>query len=689
MSRSEGLASELHDQISALWIIDSHEHLPPEHVRLGMSVDLPSYFTHYPRFDLLAAGMPVEDVDRLQDTSLALDTRWNLLAPYYQATQHTTLSRSLRLGIQAKYGYEEITDSNYVAISEAMAEANRPGLYQQVFRDRARVLAALNQTSYEHWLPPPGSFRIAQIWERFVVPMGGQWAGDAFDPELATASSSLDDFVDAMGPVLARYRDAGAVGIKLRKHYVGAEPNKAEVEPLFRRAAGSGPFPQRFARLEEPECWLVRDYLVHKMIRAAGGLGLTILYHCGTLGTGRDYRVTDPTPMVPIFQANPEVAFELYHAGHPWVQDAAVIARGFPNVYLNLCWAPSLSKRLCVTALDLFLDMVPANKLMGFGGDTDRWPEWSLGELALTREVISEVLARRIDESLMTESQAMNEMKLALIQMESAVGEIEANVRRGVEFLDRACSQGADLVVLPEFWSTGYFLLSVNYDHYDLAASDDGCAMAAVKAMAKKHGAHVISTIYEEEGPGLYYNSSIIVDPGGAIVSKYRKVQVPARRGLEKLYYRGGSKFPVVQIGDWKVGVILCYDNLFPEPARCLALNGAELIAVPFGASTTEGAIWDKLMITRAFENGAFVAPCNSVGSLSMPDGDTFQLGGQSLVVNPAGEIIAQAGVTEETIVYAEIDRAEVYDARRKYFMFRDRRPDAYGAITAATEDLG
>ena len=280
-------------------------------------------------------------------------------------------------------------------------------------------------------------------------------------------------------------------------------------------------------------------------------------------------------------------------------------------------------------------------------------------------------------------------MKLALIQMESPVGEIEANVQRGVEFVDQACAQGADLVVLPEFWSTGYFPLSVDYDYYDLAATDDGCAMASIAAKARQHNVHIVSTIYEEDGPGLYYNTSMIVDPNGIIISKYRKVQVPARRGLEKLYYRGGSKFPVVQFDDWKVGVIFCYDTLFSEPARCLALNGAELIAVPFGAFTTEGMIWDQLMMARAFENGAYVAPCNSVGNLSMPDGDLFQLGGKSLVVNPSGQIIAQAGVTEETIVYAEIDRAEVYDVRRKYFMFRDRRPDAYGAITAATEDIG
>jgi len=128
----------------------------------------------------------------------------------------------------------------------------------------------------------------------------------------------------------------------------------------------------------------------------------------------------------------------------------------------------------------------------------------------------------------------------------------------------------------------------VDYDFYDLAAPADGHAMSRVAEKAREHGVHIVSTIYEETGPGVYSNSSMIVDPQGEIVHKYRRVQVPDRRGLEKLYDRGGSKFPVTRIGEWCVGIIPCYDTLFPEAARCLALRGAELILVPFGASTTE-----------------------------------------------------------------------------------------------------
>ncbi len=234
-------------------------------------------------------------------------------------------------------------------------------------------------------------------------------------------------------------------------------------------------------------------------------------------------------------------------------------------------------------------------------------------------------------------------MKLALIQMESTIGGLDENVDRASSFIDEAAGEGAQLLVLPEFWSTGYFPLAVDYSLYDLADSEDGRATTAVKEKARRHGVHIASTIYERQAPGLFYNTSMMVNPAGEVISKYRKVHVPARRGLEKLFYRGGSKFPVARVGEWQVGTMLCYDTLLPEPARCLALNGAELILAPFGASTTEGGIWEHMIITRAFENGAYVAACNAVGDLKLPDGDGFTLGGKSIIVDPEGGIVAEA----------------------------------------------
>ena len=279
-------------------------------------------------------------------------------------------------------------------------------------------------------------------------------------------------------------------------------------------------------------------------------------------------------------------------------------------------------------------------------------------------------------------------MRLSLIQMNSKVGDIESNVAHADALIDEAAGSNPDLIVLPEFWSTGYFPLSIDYSFYDLAAVEDGLAMTSMKEKAREHDVHIVSTIYERAGAGLFYNTSMIVNPQGEIILKYRKVHVPARRGLEKLFYRRGSKYPIAEVNGWRVGVVLCYDSLFPEPTRILALKGAELIVVPFGASTTEHSIWDQVMVTRAFENSCFVAPCNAIGDLSMPDGSPFNLGGKSLIASPKGRIIAEGGATGEEIVNGELDLAEVEDVRRKYFMFRDRRPDSYGVLTMASEDV-
>ncbi len=279
-------------------------------------------------------------------------------------------------------------------------------------------------------------------------------------------------------------------------------------------------------------------------------------------------------------------------------------------------------------------------------------------------------------------------MRLALIQMESTIGGLDENIARASRFIDEAAAGGAELLVLPEFWSTGYFPLAVDYRFYDLADSESGKATTAVRDKARQYGVHIASTIYERQSPGLFYNTSMMVSPVGEIVSKYRKVHVPARRGLEKLFYRGGSKFPVAPVGEWRVGTMLCYDTLLPEPARCLALNGAELILAPFGASTTEGGIWEHMIITRAFENGAYVAACNAVGELHLPDGDSFVLGGKSIIVDPEGGIVAEAPASGEMVVYGEIGLDQVNEVRNRYFMFRDRRPDAYRVITADTEDI-
>ena len=228
--------------------------------------------------------------------------------------------------------------------------------------------------------------------------------------------------------------------------------------------------------------------------------------------------------------------------------------------------------------------------------------------------------------------------------------------------------------------------------------------MTRIRDKACQHSVYLIATIYEEEAPGIYYDTAIVVDPQGHIAGKYRKTHPAAYRALEKIYFRHGSKYPVFRIHNWNVGIVICYDLRFPEPARCVMLNGAELLVVPFASpagylspsasslpsSTGEISIdkktwlrnWDVLTASRAIENVVYLAACNHVGQ----EADAVFLGG-TRILDPQGRIVSAAD-GEEQIISAELDRDLLVQARQTTPFLRDRRPDLYRAIVTETDDL-
>ena len=290
-------------------------------------------------------------------------------------------------------------------------------------------------------------------------------------------------------------------------------------------------------------------------------------------------------------------------------------------------------------------------------------------------------------------------MKLALIQMESKVGEIYRNVETALRLIDTAAKEGADFILLPEYWSTGFFPGLRDYKLYDLAAPDDGPAITALRQKAQQHSLHIVGGIYESVGSDLYYDTAMLIGPSGDILGKYRKTHIGGERhvvidgklvtdlGIESIYFRTGMRFPVFTVGEWKIGMMLCYDTYFPEAARCLALGGAEVILIPFGISDTKKTIWKELLATRAFENIAYVAAANNVGFVPTVDIDMV-MGGRSIVYDPLGERMAEASYDQEQVLCVELDRDHLLYARRLHFMFRDRRPEAYKIISTPTDDI-
>ena len=272
-------------------------------------------------------------------------------------------------------------------------------------------------------------------------------------------------------------------------------------------------------------------------------------------------------------------------------------------------------------------------------------------------------------------------MRLALIQMNSRTAARDENVARACAFVDEAARQNPDIVVLPEFFNNEYFPQYRDSRYMEYAETEDGYTQTRVKDKAKQHGIHIVSTIFEMARPGLYYDTAMLISPQGEVIGKYRKVHPAALLSLEKIYFRAGSSFPVYRVGAWAIGFSICYDNLFPESCRCLTLHGAELIIAPY--ATPVAAPWENFLTTRALENGVFLAACNHVGR----EGD-WVMSGRSLIIDPLGNILSQASANEEEIITAEFEREAVIRARQRFPLARDRRPDAYGPIVRATEEL-
>lgn len=275
----------------------------------------------------------------------------------------------------------------------------------------------------------------------------------------------------------------------------------------------------------------------------------------------------------------------------------------------------------------------------------------------------------------------MSSLRLALVQMRSEVQSRDRNVAKALEYIDEVAKEQPDLIVVPEFFNTEYFAQYRDYSYMDYAEPEDGYTITAMRKKAAELGTHLCATIFEEEGPGLYFDTAFMIDPSGEIVGKYRKTHPAAVLSLEKIYFRGGVRFPVWEIKGVRVGAIICYDHFFPETTRCAAVNGAELIIGPFAAPPDTTQNWDAMMKIRAFENGVYMAPCNKVGV----EGE-WTFGGGSLVADPFGNIIQKASTEEDDILVVDIDRETVFTARRKFPMLRDRRPEIYGPISSTDE---
>ena len=276
------------------------------------------------------------------------------------------------------------------------------------------------------------------------------------------------------------------------------------------------------------------------------------------------------------------------------------------------------------------------------------------------------------------------QMSLPKTEGEGTIQEIkDAMFDKHVPFIDNAGKNGVQILCLQEIFNTPYFCLGQDKSWYDSAETIPGPTVERMQEFAKKYSMVIIVPIYEKDQPGILYNTAAVIDADGSYLGKYRKNHIPHTSGFwEKFFFKPGNLgYPVFQTKYCKVGVYICYDRHFPEGARILGLNGAEIVYNP--SATVAGLsqyLWQLEQPAHAAANGYFMGCINRVG-MEKP----WNLGkfyGSSYFVDPRGQIFSQASEDKDELLIAEFNLNMIEEVRATWQFFRDRRPETYGKMT-------
>lgn len=289
----------------------------------------------------------------------------------------------------------------------------------------------------------------------------------------------------------------------------------------------------------------------------------------------------------------------------------------------------------------------------------------------------------------------MKHLKIGYLQQHN-VADVKTNMQRLADGVRDLAKRGAELVVLQELHNSLYFCQIEDVDNFDLAEPIPGPSTDFYGALAREYNVVIVTSLFERRAPGLYHNTAVVMERDGSIAGKYRKMHIPDDPAYyEKFYFTPGDLgFRPIQTSVGKLGVLVCWDQWYPEAARLMALQGAELLIYPtaigYAASDTEDEqqrqreAWTTVQRGHAVANGLPVVSVNRVGFEPDPSKQTpgSEFWGSSMVVGPQGEMLYRSAPDTEDSVIVEVDLAHSEDVRRWWPFMRDRRIDMYGDIT-------
>ena len=293
---------------------------------------------------------------------------------------------------------------------------------------------------------------------------------------------------------------------------------------------------------------------------------------------------------------------------------------------------------------------------------------------------------------------APTSVTLGLLQ-HACAADPAANLRTTLAAAERAAKDGAQIICTQELFRSQYFCQSEDHANFQLAEPIPGPSTAAFQKLARKHKVVVIASLFEKRASGLYHNTAVIIDADGALLGSYRKMHIPDDPLFyEKFYFTPGDLgFRAWQTRYGKIGVLICWDQWYPEAARLTAMQGAEILFYPTAIGWHPGekaeygvnqhGAWETIQRAHAVANGCFVAVTNRIGLEQPIGGDGLEFWGQSFVAGTSGQILGKASVNKPENLLVTVELAKVDVTRTHWPFLRDRRVDAYGDLTRRFSD--
>ncbi|MFO7303190.1 MAG: carbon-nitrogen hydrolase [Acidobacteriota bacterium] len=297
---------------------------------------------------------------------------------------------------------------------------------------------------------------------------------------------------------------------------------------------------------------------------------------------------------------------------------------------------------------------------------------------------------------------ALSSFTIGIVQ-DRATDDLAANLDRAERLTREAAGRGAQIVCLKELFNSPYFCKSQRHERFGLAESIPGPTVERFQALARDLTIVLVVPIFEREAPGVYRNSAAVIDADGTLLGTYRKMHIPDDPLFNEKFYFTPGDGPVAGAADstpgfrvWKtryatIGVLICWDQWYPEAARITSLLGAEVLFYPtaIGWHPSERAEWGQAQVdawqimqrSHAIANGVYVAAPNRVGHEDEPGTDGITFFGRSFIADPFGRMVAEAGDTDDEVLVATCERQLIESTRQNWPFLRDRRIDAYGPI--------